>query len=121
MHFLQSNKALVATVFLICIAPFSILSQSQSSLYQKAEVAYDEYNYAFLLDNKDALLKQYGQKDDTLSANIHSFIAEAFFISIADFLSIIADSFLSFIAAFFIFTAASSSSCRLMKVRGRGM
>ena len=84
MHFLQSNKALVATVFLICIAPFSILSQSQSSLYQKAEVAYDEYNYAFLLDNKDALLKQYGQKDDTLSANIHSFIAEAFLVEYGD-------------------------------------
>ncbi|WP_420317392.1 CHAT domain-containing protein [Ekhidna sp.] len=66
-------------------AQFAFESKKAEKLYYKLDDAYLDYDYATILDNEEVAKETFLSKEDTVAANIYSYLAEAYDYELGDF------------------------------------
>ena len=82
-------KIIKATLFVLLstslFAQYQFESKKAEKLYYKLDDAYLDYDYETILDNETLATETFLSKEDTVAANVYSFLAEAYDYELADY------------------------------------
>lgn len=82
-------RSLITTLilFVSCtvFGQYAFESKKAEKLYYKLDDAYMDYDYATILDNEEAAKQTFLVNEDTVAANIYSFLAEAYDYELGEF------------------------------------
>ncbi|MEO1255348.1 MAG: tetratricopeptide repeat protein, partial [Bacteroidota bacterium] len=81
---------LLQTVILFAISTsafcqYAFESKKEEKLYNKLESAYLDYEYSEILDKEETIKEVFLDKEDTVAANMYSYLAEAYDYEMGDF------------------------------------
>ncbi|MEO9869621.1 CHAT domain-containing tetratricopeptide repeat protein [Ekhidna sp.] len=83
MKFLTT--AALVLISTTAFSQYSFESKKAEKLYNKLDDAYLDYDYSTILDNEDLAKETFLSKEDTIAANVYSFLAEAYDYEIGDY------------------------------------
>ncbi|WP_420576465.1 CHAT domain-containing protein [Ekhidna sp.] len=83
MKFLQTATLILLSTTLF--SQYAFESKKAEKLYYKLDDAYLDYDYATILDNEDLAKETFLSREDTVAANVYSYLAEAYDYELGDF------------------------------------
>lgn len=83
MKFLQT--AILCIVCTTTFGQYAFESKKAEKLYYKLDDAYLDYDYSTILDNEAEAKETFLSKEDTVAANVYSYLAEAYDYEMGDF------------------------------------